>query len=152
MPIHRLNEKPTRLGTLQDITCDSDGKIDQFIGTGDPRRTLPLHEFKAGEPYYLAVYLVGAYQEILGDLHNLFGDTNAVHVTCNNDEYEITKVIDGETVADVLDYVQFDAKKLVRTMETWVASSVKEGRITTHQGKEFLANYRSGLYGYTYLE
>jgi len=152
MPIHRLNEKPTRLGTLQDITCDSDGKVDQFIGMGDPRRSLPLHDHKPGQPYYLAVYLVGAYQEILGDLHNLFGDTNAVHVTCSNNGYEITQVIDGETVADVLDYVQFDAKKLVRTMEAWVATSVKEGRITSQQGKEFLANYRSGLYGYTYLE
>jgi len=152
IPIHRLNERPTRLGTLQDITCDSDGKIDQFIGTGDPRRSLPLHPLDHGQPYYLGVFLVGAYQEILGDLHNLFGDTNAVHVTCTGSSYEITQVIDGESVADVLDYVQFDAKKLVRTMETWVATSVKEGRITSQQGKEFLANYRSGLYGYTYLE
>ncbi len=152
IPIHRLNERPTRLGTLQDITCDSDGKIDQFIGTGDPRRSLPLHPLDHGKPYYLGVFLVGAYQEILGDLHNLFGDTNAVHVTCTGSSYEITQVIDGESVADVLDYVQFDAKKLVRTMETWVATSVKEGRITSQQGKEFLANYRSGLYGYTYLE
>jgi arginine decarboxylase len=97
--------------------------------------------------------MVGAYQEILGDLHNLFGDTNAVHITVNDDgSYDIDKIIDGETVADVLDYVQFNAKKLVRTMETWVAASVKEGRITITEGKEFLAMYRSGLYGYTYLE
>ena len=152
MPIHRLTEKPTHLGTLQDITCDSDGKVDHFIGMGDPRRTLPLHTFEPGTPYYIGAFLVGAYQEILGDLHNLFGDTNAVHVTCTDRGYEITQVIDGETVADVLDYVQFDAKKLVRTMETWVSQSVKEGRITAQQGKEFLAIYRSGLYGYTYLE
>lgn len=97
--------------------------------------------------------MVGAYQEILGDLHNLFGDTNAVHITVNEDStFTIDKVIDGETVADVLDYVQFSAKKLVRTMETWVSASVKEGRITVNEGKEFLAIYRSGLYGYTYLE
>lgn len=152
MPIHRLNQKPTRLATLQDITCDSDGKIDHFIGVRDFRQSLPVHAFKDGEEYYLAVFLVGAYQEILGDLHNLFGDTNAVHVVCTKDGYEIEQIIDGESVADVLEYVQFDAKKLVRTIETWVNSSVKEKRISAHEGKEFLAIYRSGLYGYTYLE
>jgi arginine decarboxylase len=152
MPIHRLNEKPLRQATIQDITCDSDGKIDHFIGLRDMQYSLPLHELKQGEPYYLAVYLVGAYQEILGDLHNLFGDTNAVHVTCTEKGYELEQVIDGESVADVLDYVQFNAKKLVRVMESWVATSVKEKRITMSQGKEFLAIYRSGLYGYTYLE
>ncbi|MBF0502352.1 MAG: biosynthetic arginine decarboxylase [Candidatus Riflebacteria bacterium] len=154
MPIHRHNEKPTREATLQDITCDSDGKIDHFIGTRSFSSFLPLHEFKPGEPYYLAVFMVGAYQEILGDLHNLFGDTNVVHVSINNDGdgYEIDKVIDGELIADVLDYVQFSPKKLVRTMESWVSASVKEGKITIQEGKEFLAIYRSGLYGYTYLE
>ncbi|MDZ4745160.1 MAG: biosynthetic arginine decarboxylase [bacterium] len=153
MPIHRLNERPSRLATIQDITCDSDGKIDHFIGVRDSSHSLPLHPFTDGEPYYLAVYLVGAYQEILGDLHNLFGDTNAVHVVVTEKGgYEIDKVIDGETVADVLDYVQFDAKKLVRTMEAWVSASVKEKRISVLEGKEFLAIYRSGLYGYTYLE
>jgi arginine decarboxylase len=152
MPIHRLDQKPTRLATLQDITCDSDGKIDHFIGVRDFRQSLPVHAFKDGEEYYLAVFLVGAYQEILGDLHNLFGDTNAVHVVCTKDGYEIEQIIDGESVADVLDYVQFDAKKLVRTIETWVNSSVKEKRISAQEGKEFLAIYRSGLYGYTYLE
>jgi arginine decarboxylase len=95
---------------------------------------------------------VGAYQEILGDLHNLFGDTNAVHIVCDGEGYRVEQVIDGESVADVLDYVQFSAKKLVRDMETWVSVSVKEGKITALEGKEFLANYRSGLYGYTYLE
>ena len=92
-------------------------------------------------------------QEILGDLHNLFGDTNVAHVTINPDgEYSIDQIIDGETIADVLYYVQFNGKKLVRTMETWVSNSVKENRITVKEGKEFLAIYRSGLYGYTYLE
>lgn len=152
MPIHRLNERPSRMATLQDITCDSDGKIDHFIGVRDFTTSLQVHPFSDKEPYYLAVFLVGAYQEILGDLHNLFGDTNAVHVVCTEKGYEIAQVIDGETVADVLDYVQFDAKKLVRTMEAWVSSSVKERRITVQEGKEFLAIYRSGLYGYTYLE
>jgi arginine decarboxylase len=152
MPIHRLNERPTRMATLQDITCDSDGKVDHFIGVRDFTTSLPVHTFKQGEPYYLAVFLVGAYQEILGDLHNLFGDTNAVHVIVKDKGYEIDQVIDGETVADVLDYVQFNAKKLVRTMEAWVSSSVKDKKISVHEGKEFLAIYRSGLYGYTYLE
>ena len=100
----------------------------------------------------MAVYLVGAYQEILGDLHNLFGDTNAVHIVCDEDTYKIEKIIDGESVEDVLDYVNFSDKALVRTMENWVAGSVKEGKITLQEGKEFLNIYRSGLYGYTYLE
>ncbi len=152
MPIHRLNEKPTIYATIQDITCDSDGKIDNFIGERNFTHYLPLHKFKPDEPYYLGVFLIGAYQEILGDLHNLFGDTNAVHVVLTEDGYEIDQIIDGETIADVLDYVQYNAKKLVRTMETWVTTSVKEGKITTQEGKEFLSNYRSGLYGYTYLE
>lgn len=153
VPLHRLNEKPTQSGTLQDITCDSDGKIDRFIGTRNFNPCLPLHRPKAYETYYLGVFLVGAYQEILGDMHNLFGDTNAVHVGLNEDgSFDIQRIIDGETVADVLDYVQFNAKKLVRTMETWVSASVKEGKISVQEGKEFLALYRSGLYGYTYLE
>lgn len=152
MPIHRLDQRPGRVATLQDITCDSDGKVDHFIGQRDYTALLPVHELEHGEPYYLAVFLVGAYQEILGDLHNLFGDTNAVHVSVTDKGYEIDQVIDGETVADVLDYVQFNAKKLVRTMEAWVSSSVKEKKISVHEGKEFLAIYRSGLYGYTYLE
>jgi arginine decarboxylase len=152
LPIHRLNEKPTRVATIQDITCDSDGKIDNFIGSRNFSHYLPLHEFNESEPYYLGVFLVGAYQEILGDLHNLFGDTNAVHVVVEDDEFKIKQIIDGETVAEVLDYVQYNAKSLVRTMETWVTTSVKQGKITAEEGKEFLSNYRSGLYGYTYLE
>ena len=152
MPIHRLNEEPTRAATIQDMTCDSDGKIDNFISTKNIPYHLPLHSLKAKEPYYLGVFLVGAYQEILGDLHNLFGDTNAVHVSVDEDGYNIDQVIDGETVAEVLEYVQYSPKKLVRTVETWVSTSVKAGIITLEEGKEFLSNYRSGLYGYTYLE
>lgn len=152
MPIHRLNEKPNRTATIQDITCDSDGKIEHFIGIRTFSNNLPVHELKTDQPYYLAAFLVGAYQEILGDLHNLFGDTNAVHITVKESGYDIQQIIDGETVAEVLDYVQYSAKRLVRIMETWVTASVKEGKISTQEGKEFLSNYRSGLYGYTYLE
>ena len=152
MPIQRLDEKPERSATLQDITCDSDGKIANFISTRNVAHYLPVHSLKKTEPYYLAVFLVGAYQEILGDMHNLFEDTNAVHVSVNEKGYNIEQIIDGETVAEVLDYVQYNPKKLVRTLETWVTKSVKEGKISLEEGKEFLSNYRSGLYGYTYLE
>jgi arginine decarboxylase len=152
MPLQRLDEKPDKEATLQDITCDSDGKIASFITTRSVSNYLPVHSIKQKEHYYLGVFLVGAYQEILGDMHNLFGDTNAVHISVDEKGYTIDQVIDGETVAEVLDYVQFSAKKLVRTLETWVSKSVKEGKITVDEGKEFLSNYRSGLYGYTYLE
>jgi arginine decarboxylase len=152
MPIHRLDEKPERNATLQDITCDSDGKIDNFISTHNFAYHLPVHPLKNKDSYYIGVFLVGAYQEILGDLHNLFGDTNAVHIVMTDEGYEIEKLIDGETVAEVLEYVQYNPKKLVRTVETWVSGSVKAGLITAEEGKEFLSNYRSGLYGYTYLE
>jgi len=152
MPIHRLDEEPAVAATIQDMTCDSDGKIDNFIATRNSPHYLPVHPLSGKEPYYLGVFLVGAYQEILGDLHNLFGDTNAVHVSVDEDGYRIDRVIDGESVAEVLDYVQYNAKKLVRTVETWVTTSVKNGKITLKEGREFLSNYRSGLYGYTYLE
>jgi len=152
IPIHRLNEKPDRVATLQDATCDSDGKIDNFIATRNFSYYLPVHKLKKEEPYYIGVFLVGAYQEILGDMHNLFGDTNAVHVSIDESGYKIDQIIDGETVAEVLEYVQYSPKKMVRTVETWVMSSVKKGVISAEEGKEFLSNYRSGLYGYTYLE
>ena len=152
MPIQRLDERPDRSATLQDITCDSDGKIANFISTRNISNYLPVHSLKGKEPYYIGVFLVGAYQEILGDMHNLFGDTNAVHISVTDKGYSIDQLIDGETVAEVLDYVQYNPKKLVRTLETWVTKSVKEGKISLEEGKEFLSNYRSGLYGYTYLE
>lgn len=152
MPIERLNEKPTVSATLQDITCDSDGKISAYVNYNQQTSYLPLHSFREGEHYYIGVFLVGAYQEILGNMHNLFGDTNAVHVTVDEDGYSIDKTIDGETVADVLEYVQYDPKRLVRRLEAWVSKAVKEGKITIEEGKEFISNYRSGLYGYTYLE
>lgn len=152
IPISRLDERPDRTCTIQDITCDSDGKIANFITSHGTSSALPVHSVKPGEPYYLAVFLVGAYQEILGDMHNLFGDTNAVHISVYKDRYEIDRIIDGETVAEVLDYVQFNPKKLVRNVETWVTASMKAGHISPEEGREFLSNYRSGLYGYTYLE
>ncbi|MEI3149500.1 MAG: biosynthetic arginine decarboxylase [Muribaculaceae bacterium] len=152
MPISRLDEKPTRTATIHDVTCDSDGKINCFISSHGFSNALPIHPIKNGESYYLGVFLVGAYQEILGDMHNLFGDTNTVHVSVHKDGYEIEQIIDGETVAEVLDYVQYNPKKLVRNVETWVTRSMKSGKITPEEGREFLSNYRSGLYGYTYLE
>jgi arginine decarboxylase len=152
VPISRLDEKPNRTATLQDITCDSDGKIDNFINMMNYTYHLPVHSLNKKEPYYIGVFLVGAYQEILGDLHNLFGDTNAVHISVTRDSYQIEQVIDGETIADVLEYVEYNPKKLVRTVESWVTSSMKEGKISLEEGREFLSNYRSGLYGYTYLE
>ena len=140
MPLHRLNERPSRNCTLQDITCDSDGKIANFAVNGGQSNVLPVHALKKDEPYYIGVFLVGSYQEILGDMHNLFGDTNAAHITVKDGNYHIDQIIDGETVEEVLEYVQYNPKKLVRQLEQWMTKS------------EFLSNYRSGLYGYTYLE
>ena len=152
IPIHRLNEYPDRNATLQDITCDSDGKVTNYVTSRSVTHNLPVHSLNKNEPYYIGVFLVGAYQEILGDLHNLFGDTNAVHVSVDEKGYYIDQIIDGETVAEVLEYVQYSPKKLVRAVESWVTTCVKQGKITVEEGKEFLSNYRSGLYGYTYLE
>ena len=152
MPLHRLNERPSRNCTLQDITCDSDGKIANFAVNGGQSNVLPVHALKKDEPYYIGVFLVGSYQEILGDMHNLFGDTNAAHITVKDGNYHIDQIIDGETVEEVLEYVQYNPKKLVRQLEQWVTKSVKQGKLSLEEGKEFLSNYRSGLYGYTYLE
>ena len=152
MPIQRLDEKPDHCCTLQDITCDSDGKITNFVSPQGISTSLPVHELKGDEPYYIGVFLVGAYQEILGDLHNLFGDTNAVHISVNKEGYQIDQIVDGESVADVLDYVQYNPKKMVRNLETWVTASMKSGQITAAEGRQFLNTYKSGLYGLTYLE
>ena len=152
VPISRLDEKPARTCTIQDITCDSDGKIANFISAQGTSSALPVHTLKAGEPYYLGVFLVGAYQEILGDMHNLFGDINAVHISVYKDRYEIDQIIEGETVDEVLDYVQYNPKKLVRNLESWVTASMKAGSITPEEGRDFISTYRSGLFGYTYLE
>ena len=152
MPIHRLNEKPTRPAVLGDITCDSDGKIDQFIDRRDVKRTLPLHTFD-GSPYYLGAFLIGAYQEILGDLHNLFGDTNAVHVSLDdNGEVVLEAVIKGDTVREVLDYVEFEPESLIRQLRDAVEVAVREGRIDYETAGRFARFYEEGLQGYTYLE
>jgi arginine decarboxylase len=152
MPIHRLNERPSRAAVLGDVTCDSDGKIDQFIDRRDVKRTLPLHTWQS-EPYYLGAFLIGAYQEILGDLHNLFGDTNAVHVsTDERGEVVVDAVIKGDTVREVLDYVEFDSNQLVQRLRDSIEQAVREGRICDSQAGRFLKFYEEGLGGYTYLE
>ena len=152
VPLHRLNERPTQHAVLGDITCDSDGKIDQFIDRRDVKKTLPLHSFN-GEPYYLGVFLVGAYQEILGDLHNLFGDTHAVHVSLDEQgNVVLDEVVKGDTVREVLDYVEFDVDRLTRRLRTDIEAAVREGRIDFEQSGQLLRFYEAGLQGYTYLE
>lgn len=152
MPIHRLTEPPTRGAVLGDISCDSDGKVDQFIDRRDVKKTLPLHGF-TGEPYYLGAFLVGAYQEILGDLHNLLGDTHAVHVRLNEHNTPVLEaVIRGDTVKEVLHYVQFSAGNLLEQFRVDVEKAVMEGRIGIEESGRLLKFYEEGLYGYTYLE
>ena len=152
MPIHRLNEAPTRRAVLGDITCDSDGKVDQFIDLRDVRNTLQLHPFK-DEPYYLGAFLLGAYQEILGDLHNLFGDTNAVHVRIDDDgEVIIDEFIKGDTVREVLAYVQYSSEELTARLRKDVEKAVRAGKISLAESRQMLKFYESGLDGYTYLE
>jgi arginine decarboxylase len=152
MPIHRLDEMPTRNGVLGDISCDSDGKIDQFIDRRDVKRTLPLHSFN-GEPYLMGAFLVGAYQEILGDLHNLFGDTNAVHVSLGpSGDVILDAVIRGDTVREVLDYVQFNSKMLLEEFRRDVETALRDGKIGYEESGRLLKFYEEGLNGYTYLE
>ena len=149
MPIHRLDEEPDRRGTLQDVTCDSDGKIDRFVGDKNGRPSLELHEMRDGEDYILGIFLTGAYQEILGDLHNLFGDTNAVHIRLAEKGYEITDLVHGDTVTEVLNYVQFGASTLLATFRRKVAGATNLSR---QEANAFIAEYVGGLEGYTYLE
>ncbi|MFL0809860.1 MAG: biosynthetic arginine decarboxylase [Agarilytica sp.] len=153
MPIHRLNEQPTREGVLADITCDCDGKIDSFIGDTTENTTLPLHALKDAEEYYLGVFLVGAYQETLGDLHNLFGDTNVVSVRLNSDEtFEFVKEIHGDTIADVLSYVEYQPKELQTRFRNTAERAVKEGRITARERADMINNFNESMRGYTYYE
>jgi arginine decarboxylase len=152
MPIHRLENEPTRPAVLGDITCDSDGKVDAFIDRRDVKRTLQLHPFD-GSNYYLGAFLLGAYQEILGDLHNLFGDTNAVHVRLGpSGETILDSVIKGDTVREVLNYVQFSSDSLVTMMRRDVECALREGRLTYEESGALLKFYEEGLHGYTYLE
>ena len=149
MPIHRLDEEPVRRGTLQDVTCDSDGKIDRFVGDKNGRPSLELHDVRDSEDYMLGIFLTGAYQEILGDLHNLFGDTNAVHIKITDSSYEITDLVHGDTVTEVLNYVQFGASNLLATFRRKVSASKN---ISRQEANTFIAEYVAGLEGYTYLE
>ncbi|HEX7048746.1 MAG TPA: biosynthetic arginine decarboxylase [Longimicrobiales bacterium] len=149
LPIHRLDEEPTRRGTLQDVTCDSDGKIDRFIGPRAPKPSLELHTFRPDEPYILGIFLTGAYQEILGDLHNLFGDTNAVHIRLTATGYEVGNLVHGDTITEVLNYVQFNAQDLITTFRRKVQNA---RNISRAEANAFIADYIGGLAGYTYLE
>jgi arginine decarboxylase len=150
MPVHRLGEEPTRRGTLQDVTCDSDGKIDRFVGWREPKKSLELHPFDHGEDYILGIFLTGAYQEILGDLHNLFGDTNAVHLHLNDEGgYEVGGIVHGDTVTSVLDYVRFDSQALITNFRRKIRNA---SGLTREEANSFIADYIAGLAGYTYLE
>lgn len=160
MPIHRLDEEPTRRGTLADLTCDSDGKIEQFIDLRDVKSVLELHPLKAQatssnsqakEPYYLGLFLAGAYQEVMGNLHNLFGDTNAVHIQLTPRGYEIEQVVKGDTVKEVLGYVQYDAEDLVESIRRRTEKALQENRITLEEAQRLLQNYERSLGSYTYL-
>ncbi|MEJ2431223.1 MAG: arginine decarboxylase, partial [Deltaproteobacteria bacterium] len=152
MPIHRLDEEPTRQGILVDITCDSDGTIRNFPLQEGRSDVLPLHPIKNGDQYLIGLFLAGAYQEILGDLHNLFGDTHAVHIRMDGDHYELEQVVEGESVADVLDYVQFHETVLVDRMRRQLQDARHSGRLNAREANIFLRFYQEGLKGYTYLE
>jgi len=155
MPIHRLNEKPTRRVTLVDLTCDSDGKIEHFIDTetGGQQGYLDVHEITEGKPYFLAAFLAGAYQEILGDLHNLFGDTDTVHVTINDDgRYTIDHMIEGDTVTEVLSYLDYNKAEMVEMLRKETENNIVKGNLTAQEARLLLKHYEEGLAGYTYLE
>ena len=152
MPIHRLDERPTRRAVLADITCDSDGKIDAFIDRRDVKHVLELHPLN-GEKYYLAVFLVGAYQEILGDLHNLFGDTNTVHVSLTaNGDYCLERIVAGDTVTDVLEYVSYSRSELLSRLHGAVERALRAKRVTLEESRHLLKIYEVGLSSYTYLD
>ena len=153
MPVHRLDECPTRNAVLADITCDSDGKIDHFVSLRETKRTLELHELRDGEPYYVAVFLVGAYQETLGDLHNLFGDTHVVHIKLHDEGgWWIEETVKGDTAAEVLRYMQYDVERLFPQFARDCERGVREGRISLAESQALRRFYEAQLNGYTYLE
>ena len=153
MPLHRLQEYPNRQGILSDITCDCDGKIDKFVDQHDVRHTLPLHELHEDDEYYLGAFLVGAYQETLGDLHNLLGDTNVVSVRIQEDgSYDFVREIDGDTVSDILAYVEYDPRRVLIGIRKSAERAVREGRITPSQRHHLMQAFEDGLRGYTYFE
>jgi arginine decarboxylase len=151
MPIHRLDEEPTRRGILADLTCDSDGKIDRFIDLRDVKSVLELHEFEPGKPYYLGMFLNGAYQEIMGNLHNLFGDTNAVHINLTPKGYQIEHVVKGDTMSEVLSYVQYDAEDMIENIRQRCERALEEQHITITESQRLLQTYEQSLQRYTYL-
>jgi arginine decarboxylase len=150
MPVQRLHKAPTRRAVLADLTCDSDGKMDEFIDLRDVRHFLDLHPLN-GEPYYIASFLVGAYQEILGDLHNLFGDTDAVHIRVDGDDYRVEHVVEGDSVTEVLSYVQYAKDDLVSKVRRMVEDALREKRLTPAESGRFMRRYEEALEGYTYL-
>jgi arginine decarboxylase len=155
MPIHRMLEEPARQATLADLTCDSDGKIEKFIDTetGEYKKTLAVHELKENNPYYVGVFLTGAYQEILGDLHNLFGDTDAVHISLSETAgYTVDHYVPGDTVTEVLSYVQYQRFNMVENVRQATEDSIMRGTITKQEAKLLIKHYEEGLSGYTYLE
>jgi len=153
MPIHRLDERPTRLGVLADITCDSDGKIDHFVSLRDVKRTLELHELKDGEKYYLAAFLVGAYQETLGDLHNLFGDTHVVHIRLHDEGgWWIEEIVKGDTANKVLEYMEYDVAELAPALSRDCERAIRDGRMTIAESQKLKRFYETELDGYSYLE
>lgn len=151
MPIHRLDEEPTQRGTLADLTCDSDGKIDQFIDLRDVKNVLELHPLKSGESYYLGLFLSGAYQEIMGNLHNLFGDANAVHIQLTPSGYQIEYVVKGDTMTEVLGYVQYDAEDMIESIRRQTEQALQQNLITIQESQLLLQNYERSLSRYTYL-
>ena len=151
LPIHRLDEEPTCRGIIADLTCDSDGKIDQFIDLKDVKQLLELHPLQPQKPYYLGMFLVGAYQEIMGNLHNLFGDTNVVHIKMTPKGYQIEYVVRGDTIQDVLGYVQYDGEDLRETIRRRTEKALSEHRITIDEAQLLIEKYESGLRSYTYL-
>jgi arginine decarboxylase len=151
LPIHRLDEEPTARATLADLTCDSDGKIDQFIDLRDVKSVLEVHPLKTGEPYYMGLFLSGAYQEIMGSLHNLFGDTNAVHIRLTPKGYQIEHVVKGDTMTEVLGYVQYDCEDLIESIRRRSETALQDGRITLEESQLLLQNYEHSLSRYTYL-
>lgn len=153
MPVHRLDEAPTRHGIIADITCDCDGKIDRFIDLHDVKRTLPLHELDENEEYYLGVFLVGAYQETLGDLHNLLGDTNILSIKIEQDgRINFDRELEGDSVADVLSYVEYDTKAILSRLRNTAEKAVRQGKLDARGRRAFMEAYETGLRGYTYFE
>jgi arginine decarboxylase len=152
MPIHRHTEEPRRRAVLVDLTCDSDGKLDRFVKNGEVKNALEVHYHQPNEPYYLGIFLVGAYQEILGDLHNLFGDTDAVHITITDAGYVVEDVVEGDSVSEVLSYVQYERSELVDSIRRAAEAAIQRGTITKQDARLLLKHYEEGLAGYTYLE